>query len=238
MLTTGRIPSGAAILGNRGVRVSAMTIFVHGRGAVALATVALLAVGGCSKSVDSEADSGDREPTSNVDGVTSPESPTGSPGSADGPSTPGGSDGTAGTPAPVPDEVVADTEDGVEDYVADVGDVMKKPSSDEDLDLDAVTGAALEELRNRVVEYETSGWRVVGEPTVVRHRVVRYRKDPESAVVRACLDNSDVRVVDSEGRTVPGSRPAKPRSLNILTLVKTGDGWAVSEQRLAARPDC
>lgn len=218
-----------------------MTIFVDGRRAVALATVALLAVGGCSKDADREVDAGERESTSSAEATGSPGSTDGSGGNADESPAPDGESGPTektGTPAAVPDEVVAETEDGVEDYVEDVGDAMEQPSADEDLDLDAVTGAALEELRNRVAEYETSGWRVVGQPRVVRHRVVRYRKDPESAVVRACLDNSDVRVVDSEGRTVPGSRPAEPRSLNILTLVRTGDGWAVSEQRLAARPDC
>lgn len=175
-------------------------------------------------------------------------SPGSSPGSAAGsptaearpaPGEPGSTTpGPDATPVPVPDEVAARAEDGVTDYVSDVGDALADPTTEDELTLDAVTGAALEELRNRVAEYQTSGWRVVGAPKVVRHRVVRYYDDPPIAVVRACIDNSRVRVVDADGAVVPGSRPAKARTLNILTLVEVDGSWAVGEQRLATKPDC
>ncbi|MBE7323980.1 hypothetical protein IEQ44_04865 [Nocardioides sp. Y6] len=216
-----------------------MTIFVGGRRALALTCVVALAASGCSR--DAERGS-DADPDGASTGATSSVSPTPTPG-ATAPRTPGGSSPTErnrgpGIPGTVPPEVVTEAEEGVDEYVSQVGDALGSPSTEEELTLAAVTGAALEELRNRVAEYEASGWRVVGEPRVVRHRVVRYRKGPESVVVRACIDNSDVRVVDSEGQTVPGSLPAKPRTLNVLTLVRAGEGWAVSEQRLAPQPDC
>ena len=204
---------------------------------MALAAVLLLSVAGCSSD-------GEREPAPTAgDEGQSTTAATPSPEDSEGtakPDQPGNTGAAAGSgsPAPVTEEVTQEAEEGIEDDAADVGDALEDPPVAEELSRDAVTGAALEDLRNRVAEYENSGWRVVGEPTVARHRVVRYSTNPESAVVRVCIDNSDIRVVDAAGRTVPGSRPANPRSLNILTLVKVGGAWAVSEQRLATRPDC
>lgn len=167
---------------------------------------------------------------------------TSAPGQSDGPGQPGGS--TDATPPPdavpveAPAEVVEETGDAVEDYVVDTGAVLEEPTTEEELTLETVTGAALEELRNRVAEYEASGWYVSGEPVVVRHRVVEYYEDPALAVVRACIDNSKVRVVDADGQTIPGSRPARPRTLNVLRLVQVSGDWVVAEQRPATRPDC
>lgn len=195
----------------------------------------VLALAGCSSDPDDEP-SGDSGPSA---GASVEASGEGDPTATPSPGEPGSTDpGPDAAPAAVTDEVAQETEEGVTDYVADVGDVLADPSSEEEVDLATVTGAALEDLRNQVIEYEASGWRVVGEPRVVRHRVVRYYEDPEVAVVRACVDNSAVRVVDAQGRTVPGSRSASPRSLNVFTLVRVDGRWAVGEQRLATRPDC
>lgn len=215
--------------------MSGSTTYADGRrwaACVAAAVVALTAAG-CSSDKDDapSASSGPSVEASPSDDPTTTATPSpGEPGSTD--------PGPDATPVEVPEEVAAETEDGVEEYVADVGDVLADPSTEEEIDPAAVTGAALEALRNQVAEYEASGWRVVGEPRVVRHRVVRYYDDPEVAVVRACLDNSDVRVVDRAGKPVPGSRPASPRTLNVFTLVRVDDQWAVGEHRLATRPDC
>ena len=99
-----------------------------------------------------------------------------------------------------------------------------------------VTGAALAELRNTAAEYEDNGWQVRGTPKVLDEQVVR-RVGGSSLVVRACVDNSSVRVVDAAGKRVPNSSPA-PRTLNVLTLVRKDDAWVVTEQRPALNPDC
>lgn len=198
---------------------------------MAFLAVAVLALAGCSSQDDPEDRPSGSAPSADASGPSEDVTPeSGAPTVA----TPG----PDATPVPAPDEVGEKTEKGVEEYVEDLGDVLADPSTEEEVAPDAVTGAALEDLRNQVAEYEASGWRVVGEPRVVRHRVVRYFDAPETAVVRACIDNSRVRVVDADGRTVPGSRPASPRSLNVLTLVKVDGEWAVAERRLATRPDC
>lgn len=213
-----------------------MTTSARVRRWTVLAAAGALLATGCSSSADDSP-----EPRTAGTGAT----PTPDARVSDEPST--DEPGPRATPVSPPPEVVTATGDAVDDYADAVGDVLADPppgddSGDSDVALvvlDAVTGAALEELRNQAAEYEASGWRVVGRPRVVRHRVAAYYTDPERAVVRACLDNSKVRVVDADGRTVPGSRPVHPRTLNVLTVVKDADGdWVVTAQRPAARPNC
>lgn len=241
---------GAAILRNRGVRVSASIKSdgeraSHERG-VGLATrarrwttLATMAVVGPGLLVVSACSSSDSKPEAN-----SPTSPTVSPtppSDSDEKSADAGGEtpvpGAEPSSIPVPDVVRDDTEEASSDFVDTMGDVLEEPDSSEQV-VPSVTGAALEELRNRIAEYEASGWRVVGEAVIVRQKVVQYVDDPESAVVRACVDNSRVRVIDAKGKTVPGSAPATPRTLNIFTMVKEKDAWVISESRLAPQPDC
>lgn len=209
--------------------MSTSTITVSGGRGLLLAVALLLTLPGCSD--ERPASSRRDNASAPTAGTTSPPAP-GEPGST----TPG----PDAAPVAAPAEVVEATGLGVEEYVVGVSRALTDPSADPTADgvVEAVTGAALEELRNRAVEYEAAGWRVVGEPEVVRHRVVEYYDDPELAVVRACVDNSAVRVEDADGRVVPGSTPPRPRSLNVLRLVRTEGRWVVAEQRLAARPDC
>ena len=143
-----------------------------------------------------------------------------------------------GPSVPVPSAVRSEAAEAADDYLDTVGDVLEEPDPSSEETLPAVTGAALETLRNQIAEYDASGWKIVGEPVIVRQRVVTYSDDPPVAVVRACIDNSDVRVVDSTGKTVPGSTPVSPRTLNLFTLVKEKGAWAIAESRPAARPDC
>lgn len=143
-------------------------------------------------------------------------------------------------PREVPAEVAKGTEKATQNFLEGVGNELKKPDTKKPLKTaPGVTGPALEELRNRIAEYDASGWRVLGEPIVVSQRVVQLLDDPEQAVVDACIDNSPVRVVDSDGKRVPNSKPAEPRTRNIITLVKSKKGnWIVADQRPAANPDC
>lgn len=143
-------------------------------------------------------------------------------------------------PRDVPAKVAKATEKATTDFLDRVSEELEEPDAKKPLKTaPGVTGPALEELRNRVTEYDSSGWRVLGEPTIVSQRVVQLLEDPEQAVVDACIDNSAVRVVDPDGKRVPNSKPAEPRTRNIITLVKTKKGaWIVADQRPAAKPDC
>lgn len=209
---------------------------------MAILAVVSLALTGCSRS-GSESDAADSPDSSVSPGE---QSTSGSDGPEQDGDRDGDGDGDDSTPTPeeagqeslpVPDEVRDETGETTDDYVDTVSDVLEQPDSSRKT-VPTVTGAALEQLLNTIAEYESSGWKVVGEPVIVRQRVVKYFDDPESAVVRACLDNSDVRVVDAQGRTVPGSVPADPRTLNLFTMVKKQGDWVISESRPAARPDC
>lgn len=203
---------------------------------MAAATALLLT--GCSSSDDNP----------NTDDPSS--SPSESPDQSSDGSTDGDGDGDTSdfdeengptlAPRDVPAQVAKATEKATDDFIDKVGDELEKPDAKKDLKtVPGVTGAALDELRNRVAEYDASGWRVLGEPVVVRQQVVQLLDDPERAVVHACLDNSKVRVVDADGKRVPNSKPAEPRTRNIITMVKTKKGaWIVADQRPASKPDC
>lgn len=205
-----------------------------------MAAAGTLLLAGCSSSDES---------SRTDDPSTSPsQAPDGSPDDSAGDSTDsggsGGSDGQSGgratlEPDEVPRDVARQTDEATEKFLDRVGEKLEEPDAEQELKtLPGVTGAALDELRNRITEYDASGWQVVGEPTIVRQRVVRLLEDPERAIVHACIDNSSVRVVDADGKRVPNSKPAEPRTRNIITLVKSKGEWVVTEQRPATKPDC
>ncbi|WP_110239597.1 hypothetical protein [Nocardioides gilvus] len=174
---------------------------------------------------ESPSESPDQSPSESPDSVTDSDGPSGG--------------GATLDPGDVPKDVAEQTDQATEEFLDRVGEELEEPDAKQDLKtLPGVTGAALEELRNRITEYDASGWQVLGEPVIVRQRVVRLLQDPERAIVHACIDNSAVRVVDADGKRVPNSRPAEPRTRNIITLVKKKDAWIVTDQRPATKPDC
>ena len=213
------------------------------RGRNTLALICLLAVAtvtvGCSRDTDEDP------------AATTPDVVTVSPDPTDGPKQPRATDTPSNGPGegndPQPGPAVdltpqerEDVEERTEDYYDDQTDILEDPGEDapDPDDFPHVTGDALAALVNQVAEFQHSGWRLAGEPEVVWQRVVRATTDPEGVVVRACVDNSDVRVLDRNGDEVPNSRPSTTRTLNILTVVRVGDDWKVSDHALARRPDC
>ena len=137
----------------------------------------------------------------------------------------------------VPRAVGRQVRQGTDAYLDEADDALRSPDPDQPpTAYDKVTGPALEALLNTVAEYDQNGWRVVGRPRVVAEEVIRHDKD--TVVVRACLDNSKVKVLDSEDEVVPNSRPKVKKTLNVLTLTHAKGEWVVSDQRPAAKPDC
>lgn len=203
----------------------------HGVATVAgaLGLALLMTVVGCSGSGSPEADDGH-------DGTTSP-----TPGSSASPRSEPPAPGDSVDPDSLPASTLTAVEEGSDDYFATFGDVLGDPDATEVESTEAlpgVSGAALEEMLNTATEYQVNGWRIAGRPVVVRQRVVSATQDPDQVVVRACIDNSAVRVLDARGDEVPNSRPPRPRTRNILTLVRDGDSWVVDGQRPAVRPNC
>ncbi|MFC6695020.1 hypothetical protein [Nocardioides daphniae] len=204
-----------------------------GRGA-RLQTVSALAVGlalglaltGCSGSDEEAAD----DPAPKASASATP-SPTAAPTAT----------GSKVDPGTLPAATVKAVGEGSTDYYEALTDALGDPSradTDDPEEFEGITGAALAELVNTLTEYEENGWRVEGEATVVDQEVVRATKDPDTVVVRACVDNSAIRIVDRNGDEVPNSRSPKPRTRNVLTLVRDGDSWVVAAQRPATRPNC
>ena len=101
------------------------------------------------------------------------------------------------------------------------------------------TGAVLGELEATRAEFDTMGWTQVGTPVIAALRVVTPPTEaaPGDTVVEACLDNSDVRIVDSAGNDV--RTPGTPtRSLNIYTLRWAEGRWLVAEHTFPNDPNC
>jgi len=126
---------------------------------------------------------------------------------------------------------------GTDAYLDEADDALRSPDPKQPpTSYDHVTGPALEALLNTVAEYDQNGWRVVGQPKVVSREVIH--QNGHTLVMRACLDNSKVKVLDAKGKRVPNSKQASARTLNILTLTRLKGEWVVSDQRPATKPDC
>ena len=99
--------------------------------------------------------------------------------------------------------------------------------------------AALAEAEAEYGEMAVNGWRMEGTPRVVgtpKATATRYR-EADALRVAACIDSSEVRLVDAQGRTV-GAEPRERRALNLFTLVRDGDSWKVAERSLPAETAC
>ena len=88
-------------------------------------------------------------------------------------------------------------------------------------------------------EFEDNGWRQVGSPDVVASRVVFRRPDasPPRMRIAACVDSSDVDVVDASGDSVRNGTYAA-RSTMLFDLVLRHGDWLVQRQSFPDDPDC
>lgn len=101
------------------------------------------------------------------------------------------------------------------------------------------TGAVLDELEATRAEFDAMEWTQTGTPSIVDLRIVSPPSDesPTDAVVEVCLDNSDVRILDSSGADVR-TEGTPTRSLNIYTLRWTESRWLVAEHTFPDDPNC
>lgn len=209
------------------------------RTTVPVLTLALAAavLSGCSRDNSDTSPDPDARPDSSIDSSPSPDpaAPDDESGETD---SPDGNPRRSNLPDMTPQEV-KEVEESTEDFYDDQIDALADPKeTPEPTDHPHITADALEDLVNQVAEFQDNGWKMVGEPEVVWQRVVRRSTSPSGVIVRACVDNSDVRVMDRNGDEVPNSRPSTPRTLNVLTVVRKDGRWVVADQRIAQNPDC
>jgi hypothetical protein len=101
----------------------------------------------------------------------------------------------------------------------------------------AIAGSALQDLLAMRREYAANHYRVVGRPQVVSQKIIKRQTHPTRLVVAACLDNSDVKVLNKKGKRVVRSQGTE-RVMNLLTLTLTSGRWVVTRTTLPANPSC
>ncbi|MDH2443057.1 hypothetical protein QDR37_03760 [Amnibacterium sp. CER49] len=103
-----------------------------------------------------------------------------------------------------------------------------------------VAGQAKAELQAQQLEFESNGWTVHGTTRVDGVRVLG--SDPASATptarVQACIDSSDVTLLDAHGKPVVAHPQAVRRALNLYSLAYTDGTWHIVAHSFPADPSC
>ncbi len=143
-------------------------------------------------------------------------------------------------PTPAPSAAPVDEGDEAVDLVApfvEAGSAARQDPA-QPLELDQVaTGAALQDLLVQVEELAADGLSQTGSPTVVSAEVLSSEPDadPPTATVLACLDYSEVDVVNASGESIKDDS-AEQRVATILGLVRQDDAWLVAERTFPDDP--
>lgn len=139
----------------------------------------------------------------------------------------------APSPPPAePEELTA----RVEEALDTVGKILAMDPSAPSLDT-VSTGAFKTMIELQRQEWEDLGWRQEGQPTVDQVKLVGKPDKDGSITVSACVDSTNVRVLDENGKDMRG-RGTPARSRNIFTLRPIDGQWVVSDQTFAKNPDC
>lgn len=199
--------------------------------AVVVAVVVVVAVLS-GRTGGSTPEAGASSPTASGSDTASP-SPTLTP-------TPTPSPDPVPSPAPSasPVETGAPAADIVAPFVAADSAARQDPA--QPLELDKVaTGDALDDLNIQVTELTKGGLSQVGSPTVVSAEVTASdpNADPPTATVLACLDYSQVDLVNSAGQSAKDTT-APQRVSTILDLVEKDGTWLVSKRTFPDDPTC
>jgi hypothetical protein len=102
------------------------------------------------------------------------------------------------------------------------------------------TGAILEELHNEQLELIENGWSKRGTEHIVSLTVTDVAEsEPETVTVTACLDSSQVELLDSDGEAIVSGIPAEQRrAINVYTLQRTAEGWLISDRSFPDSAAC
>jgi hypothetical protein len=103
-----------------------------------------------------------------------------------------------------------------------------------------VAGRAKAELQAQQIEFQSNGWTVRGTTRV--DGVQLLSSDPTAATptarVQACIDSSDVTLLDAHGKAVVAPPQAVRRALNLYSLAYTGGAWHIVGHSFPADPSC
>lgn len=126
--------------------------------------------------------------------------------------------------------------DSVEQALARTSEVLAAPT-DAFEPGDALASTALEDLQATAEEWGLLGYRQEGQGVVSDVQVLTVGDTGETMEVLACIDSSDVRVLDENGKEVADEQaPARSRSIFELTFI---DGkWKVTNQSFPEDPEC
>lgn len=155
-----------------------------------------------------------------------------------------GTPSPTGKDAPVTatrDLTPAAAKDLIGQLLASVGDASADPVQNREL-RGIAGGMILAELQNRQNELIANGWKQTGTEVVVSVSVKELNADssPPVATVEACIDSSDVVLLDASNvPIVSGTPAAERRAVNIYTLGWTeADGWRVADRTLPDDARC
>lgn len=102
---------------------------------------------------------------------------------------------------------------------------------------DALASTALEDLQATAEEWGLLGYRQEGKAVLSDVQVLTLSDTGEKMEVIACVDSSDVRIMDENGKEVADDQaPARSRSIFELQFL---DGkWKVTNQSFPEDPEC
>lgn len=101
---------------------------------------------------------------------------------------------------------------------------------------DIAADAFQEEIESEWLELSSSGWSITGERVVNELEITDL--DDRTATIVACIDSSDVALIDAAGHPV-GSESAGPvRAQHIFTLAKHDGAWRVTDRTFPDDPTC
>ncbi|MGO1235389.1 MAG: hypothetical protein ACTMIH_08630 [Microbacterium gubbeenense] len=101
---------------------------------------------------------------------------------------------------------------------------------------DIAADAFQEEIESEWLELTSSGWTITGERRVDDLEITDLGDD--TATIVACIDSSDVTLVDAAGDPV-GSESAGPaRAQHVFTLAKDDGAWRVTDRTFPDDPTC
>lgn len=117
-------------------------------------------------------------------------------------------------------------------------------STPEDLDAlltDIAVDAYAEELAAQWQELISQGWTITGAPALVSAEVtsIDAKTEPSTAEVTACVDSTEVEILDASGTRIGSADATTPRALHLFSLVQDDEGtWRISAHRFPNDPIC
>ena len=101
---------------------------------------------------------------------------------------------------------------------------------------DIAADAFQEEIESEWLELASSGWTLSGERRVTDLEITEH--EGNVATVVACIDSSDVTLVDASGDAVGSDSARAPRASHIFTLVREDSVWRVTDRTFPDDPTC